>query len=68
MNQNGEGLFPVLIIEDDSIKCRALIDFGAGSSYVSVKLIELLRMKPSIPTVSQSDEGKQDRTAVHWES
>ena len=25
MNQNGEGLFPVLIIEDNSIKCRALM-------------------------------------------
>ena len=46
-NQNGEGLFPVLIIEVNGIKCRALIDSGAGSSYVSAKLIEFLRMKPA---------------------
>ena len=46
-NRYGEGLFPVLIIEVNGIKCRALINSGAGSSYVSAKLIELLRMKPA---------------------
>ena len=46
-NQTGEGLFPVVIIEVNGIKCRALIDSGAGSSYVSAKLIELLRLKPT---------------------
>jgi len=37
-NQNGDGLFPVLIIEVNGIKCRALIDSGAGSSCVSSTL------------------------------
>ena len=46
-NQVGEGLFPVIVIEVNGIKCRALIDSGAGSSYVSAKLIELLRLKPA---------------------
>ena len=46
-NQIGEGLFPVIVIEVNGIKCRALIDSGAGSSYVSAKLIQLLRLKPA---------------------
>ena len=45
-NQIGEGLFPVIVVEVNGIKCRALIDSGAGSSYVSAKLIDLLRLKP----------------------
>ena len=35
------------MIEVNGIKCRTLIDSGAGSSYVSAKLIELLRLKPA---------------------
>ena len=46
-NQTGEGLFPVVVVEVNGIKCRALIDSGAGSSYVSAKLIELLHIKPT---------------------
>ena len=45
--QTGEGLFAVVVVEVNGIKCRALIDSGAGSSYVSAKLIELLRIKPT---------------------
>ena len=37
----------MIVIEVNGIKCRALIDSGAGSSYVSAKLIELLRVKPT---------------------
>jgi len=46
-NQIGEGLFPVVVVEVNGIKCRALIDSGAGSLYVSAKWIELLRIKPT---------------------
>lgn len=46
-NQIGEGLFSAIVIEVNGIKCRALIDSGAASSYVSAKLIELLRLKPA---------------------
>ena len=31
--------YPVLVIEVEGVKCRALIDTGAGSSYASYKLI-----------------------------
>ena len=46
-NQIGEGLFPVVVVEVNDIKCRALIDSGPGSLYVSAKWIELLRIKPT---------------------
>lgn len=46
-NRDGESLFPVLVIEVNGIKCKALINSGAGSSYVSARLIELLHLKPT---------------------
>ena len=46
-NQIGEGLFPVIVIEVNGIKCRALIDSGAGSSSISTKLIKLLCIEPT---------------------
>ena len=36
----------VVAIEVEGVKCRALIDMGAGSSYVSSKLISRLNKKP----------------------
>ena len=38
--------YPVLVIEVEGIKCRALIDTGAGSSYASSKLISKINKKP----------------------
>ena len=38
--------YPVVAIEVEGTKCRALIDTGAGSSYVSSKLISRLNKKP----------------------
>ena len=46
VTRTGEGLCPVVVVEVNGIKCRALIDSGAGSSYVSAKFIDLLRLKP----------------------
>ena len=43
--EESEGVFPVVVVEVNGIRCRALIDSGAGSSYVSAKLIELLQVK-----------------------
>ena len=43
---NPEGIFPVVCVKVDGVECRALIDSGAGSSYASAKLINLLRKKP----------------------
>ncbi len=45
--QKSEAVFPVVVVEVNGIRCRALIDSGAGSSYVSAKLIDLLKLKPS---------------------
>ena len=43
---SNEGILPIIPIRVDGIRCRALIDTGAGSSYASGKLIELLKKKP----------------------
>jgi hypothetical protein len=45
--QKSEAVFPIVVVEINGIRCRALIDSGAGSSYVSAKLIDLLKLKPS---------------------
>ena len=37
--------YPVVVIEVDGVKCAALIDTRAGSSYVSSKLISRLNKK-----------------------
>ena len=37
--------YPVLVIEVEGVKCRALIDTGAGSSYASSKLINKINKK-----------------------
>ena len=37
---------PVLVIEVEGVKCRALIDTGAGSSYVPSKLINKINKEP----------------------
>ena len=42
----GEGLFPVVLVKVNGITVRALIDSGAGSSYASAKLIDMLHLKP----------------------
>ena len=43
---NPEGIFPGVRMKVDGVECRALIDSGAGSSYASAKLINLLEKKP----------------------
>ena len=45
-NQSSEGVFPVIVIKVNGIKCRALIDSGSGSSYISATLINMLKTKP----------------------
>ncbi|XP_028415553.1 uncharacterized protein LOC114538695 [Dendronephthya gigantea] len=44
--QSGEGIFPVVTVNVNSVMCRALIDSGAGSCYASAKLINALNIKP----------------------
>ena len=42
-------------VKVNGIECRALIDTGAGSSYISAKLINLLKIKPIDVKVKQVD-------------
>ena len=48
MLATGEGLvvYPVVVVEVEGIRCRALLDTGAGSSYASASLIERLNKQP----------------------
>ena len=53
--KRGDGIFPVVNVKVNGIECRALIDTGAGSSYASAKLIDLLKIKPIDVKVKQVD-------------
>eukprot|EP00794_Sanderia_malayensis_P000965 gene965-biopygen216 len=39
-------IYPVVVVKVNGITCRALLDTGAGSSYISSKLIDILKIKP----------------------
>ena len=39
-------VYPVVVVDVDGIRCRALLDTGAGSSYASAALISKLNRKP----------------------
>ena len=45
-NDDADVVYPVILVEVDGIKTRALLDTGAGSSYASAKLISALRKQP----------------------
>ena len=51
--------YPVLVIEGEGVKCRALIDSRAGSSYTSTKLINKINKKP------MRGESKRIETLMH---
>ena len=38
--------YPVVIISVDGMKCRALLDTGAGSSYISSTIVSKLNKQP----------------------
>ena len=46
-------IYPVVLVEVDGIRCRALLDTGAGNSYASSKLVEQLHKKPSASKVTR---------------
>ena len=53
--KSGDAIFPVVVVKVDGITCRALIDSGAGSSYASAKLIDLVKKKPSATKTQRID-------------
>ena len=64
--------YPVSVIEVEGVKCRALIDTGAGSSYASSKLINKINKKPihreskRTETVMHSVVKKTDLSIQNW--
>lgn len=50
-----EGILPIIPIKVDGITCCELINTGAGSSYASRKLINLLKRKPRETKTKQVD-------------
>lgn len=54
-SKNDEGIFPVVTVRVGGVVCRALIDSGAGSSYVSSKFIHHLKAKPVEVEMKQID-------------
>ena len=42
----GKVIYPVVVVEVNGIKCRALLDTGAGSSYASSAILDHLRIGP----------------------
>ena len=42
----GQVVYPVVVVDVDGIRCRALLDAGAGSSYASAALSSKLNRKP----------------------
>ena len=39
-------IFPVMVVKVNGIKCRAMLDSGSGSSYVSSTIIDKIKAKP----------------------
>ena len=42
----GQVVYPIVVVDVDGIRCRALLDTGAGSSYATAALISKLNRKP----------------------
>ena len=49
-NGSSEGVFPMILVKVDGITTRALVDSGSNSSYVSAKVADMVRKKPSEST------------------
>ena len=43
---NANVTYPVAIIKVNSVKCKALLDTGSGSSYISESFLDLLKINP----------------------
>jgi len=45
-NAPGQVIYPVVLVEVNGFKCHALLDTGAGSSYVSSAITDHLGLRP----------------------
>ena len=48
-------IHPVVVMKVQGVKCRALLDKGAGSSYASAALLKLMKVRPYQRKVRQMD-------------
>ena len=48
-------IYPVVVVKVNGVTCRALLDTGAGSSYISSKLVDILKIKPVTMEYRQID-------------
>ena len=48
-------IYPIVIVSVNGVKCRALLDTGAGSSYISDKLVNILGKRPVLKQNRQID-------------
>ena len=46
-------IYPVVVVKVQGVKCHALLDTGAGSSYASAALLDLLQIRPHQREVRQ---------------
>ena len=60
---NGDGVFPVVVVRVNGVVCRALIDSGAGGSYASAKLTNMIGGKPSATKVQQIEKLMSSKSA-----
>ena len=47
-NGNSSVVYPVVIVEVNGVRCRALLDTGAGSSYASAALLNRIKTCPDL--------------------
>ena len=54
-NQENEQqvIYPVVVVDVNGVKCRALLDSGSGSSYASAVLLKAIGVKPISSGVRQ---------------
>ena len=45
-NGDSSVIYPVVVVEVNGIRCRALLDTGAGSSYASAALLDRIKTRP----------------------
>ena len=50
-----ESVFPIIVVKVNGVQCRALVDTGAGSSYASSTIINLIKVKPHSVTTRNID-------------
>ena len=43
---NNAVVYPVFVVEVEGVRCRALLDTGAGSSYTSATLLNRIGVRP----------------------